>query len=223
VRLSEPYCTPVVYQKGENVMDNQLSAALRQFTALRENLRGQAESRYPDGNVEIGDFTYGNPQVFSWNEGAKLVIGKFCSVAQDVRIMLGGEHRPDWVTTYPFNALIDQFSSIQGHPKSKGDVIIGHDVWIGMSATILSGVHIGNGAVVGANALVTKDVPDYAIVGGNPARFIRFRFKRPVVKQLLRTAWWDWDDEALVAAIPMLQSGRIKDFLNYADKRANHK
>ena len=204
-------------------MDEKLNEALTQFTVLRDNLRGQANSRYRDGNVEIGDFTYGNPRVVSFNEGAKLVIGRFCSVAQEVRIMLGGEHRPDWVTTYPFNAQIEQFRYIQGHPKSKGDVIIGHDVWIGMGTTILSGVHIGSGAVIGANALVAKDVPDYAIVAGNPAKLIRYRFRQPVINRLLATEWWNWNDESLLEAIPLLQSSQIEEFLAFADKHVDRK
>jgi acetyltransferase-like isoleucine patch superfamily enzyme len=203
--------------EGDTALDDQFFTALQQFAGLRNEMRTQAKNRYPDAHIEIGDFTYGDPQVLSWGEGSRLVIGKFCSIAHDVRIMLGGEHRPDWVTTYPFNVLIERFSSIQGHPKSKGDVIIGNDVWIGMGATILSGVSIGSGAVVGNSALVTKDVPEYAIVGGNPAKFIRYRFERPVVERLLQTAWWDWTDEALVEAIPMLQSGRMEEFFKYAD------
>ncbi len=91
-------------------------------------------------NYDIGDWTYGDPQVLSWGEGTTLKIGKFCSLAKDVTIMLGGEHRIDWVTTYPFNAIFQDATHIIGHPKSKGNVVIGNDVWVGKGALILSGV-----------------------------------------------------------------------------------
>ena len=113
----------------------------------------------------IGDFTYGNPNVLSYTLKEKLIIGKFCSIASNVTIFLGGEHRSDWVTTFPFNVRFKEFNSFEGHPKSKGNVEIGNDVWIGFKATLLSGVIIGDGAVIGACALVTSDVPPYAIVG----------------------------------------------------------
>src|SRR5208283_2957437 len=101
----------------------------------------------------------------------------FCSIAPNrVTIVLGGQHRPDWVSSYPFNDLFIEFKRFKGSPVSKGDVIIGNDVWIGLDAVILSGIKIGDGAVIGSNALVTKDVPPYAIVGGNPAKLIRYRF-----------------------------------------------
>jgi acetyltransferase-like isoleucine patch superfamily enzyme len=93
----------------------------------------------------IGEFTYGVPQIFDWQEGARLIIGKFCSIADNVKIFLGGEHRTDWITTFPFSAkefndLFPEAKKIKGHPKTKGDVIIGNDVWIGYDAIILSGV-----------------------------------------------------------------------------------
>ena len=100
---------------------------IKELDELR--LRLKEKNNYGE-NVEIGDFTYGHPTVLSWEECTKLKIGKFCSIASDVTIFLGGEHRSDWVTTYPFNALLKCYNHIEGHPKSKGDVIIGNDVWI---------------------------------------------------------------------------------------------
>lgn len=134
-------------------------------------------------------------------------------------IFLGGEHRHDWVTTYPFSALWDQARSIPGHPRSKGDVIIGHDVWIGYGATILSGVNIGNGAVVGAKAVVTKDVPPYAIVAGNPARIVKFRFTPRQINRLLAIAWWDWPEGEIIAALPLLLHTDIDLFIQYCATR----
>ncbi|MCX7383985.1 MAG: CatB-related O-acetyltransferase, partial [Alphaproteobacteria bacterium] len=145
----------------------------------------------------VGEWSYGVPAIM-WGEGARLSIGKYCAIAPGVTIYLGGNHRPDWVTTYPFSALAQHWPAargIVGHPASKGEVTIGHDIWIGNDATILSGVTIGHGAVIGANALVTKDVPPYAIVCGNPARVIRLRFSEAQIASLLRIAWWDWPAE----------------------------
>lgn len=193
----------------------ELAEKRRDIEALRISLHEQALKEYANDYIFIGDFSYGNPDIRSWGEGSKLKIGKFCSIAEGVKIMLGGEHRVDWITTYPFNALLNRYSYITGHPKSKGDVIIENDVWIGTCATIMSGVHIGNGAVIGANALVAKDVPDYAIVGGNPARIIRNRFKHRIVKKLLKISWWDWKISLLADAIPILQSGNINELFKY--------
>lgn len=165
---------------------------------------------------EIGNYTYGTPEVLSYGEGARLRIGKFCSIAVKVQILLGGEHRPDWVTTYPFPPLSSDWpeaAGIEGTPVSKGDVVIGNDVWIGHGATILSGVTIGDGAVVGAMAVVTKDVPDYAIVAGNPARVIRMRFDDATIERLLDLKWWDWPRERIAASVADLCSDRIEDFL----------
>jgi len=121
-----------------------------------------------------------------------------------VKIFLGGNHRTDWITTYPFSALWESAKHIEGHPASRGDVIIGHDVWIGEDAVILSGVHIGNGAVIGASAVVANDVPPYSIVAGNPAKVIRMRFIEREISILQSLAWWSWDDAKLNAAMPFL-------------------
>lgn len=121
---------------------------------------------------DIGKWSYGKLKILARREGASLKIGSFCSFSTEVKIFLGGEHRTDWVTTYPFNKLWKSAKTFTGHPSTKGDVIIGNDVWVGHAAVILSGVMIGDGAVVGANAVVTKNVPPYGIVAGNPARLI---------------------------------------------------
>ena len=140
----------------------------------------------------IGDNTYGNPTIFSYLSESKLIIGKYCSIAQDVTIILGGNHRVDWITTYPFSALFDEAKHIKGHPSTKGDIKIGNDVWIGMGTTILSGVNIGDGACIASKSLIIKDVPPYAIVGGNPAKIIKYRFNDAEIKALLKICWWNW-------------------------------
>lgn len=106
---------------------------------------------------------------------------------------------------------------LKGHPKSKGDVIIGNDVWVGMNSMILSGVHIGNGAIIAAGAIVTKDVEPYSIVGGNPARVIKKRFDDTIIKRMEEIEWWNWKKEYIYDAIPILQSNNINKLFEYYD------
>src|SRR5665213_3169155 len=148
---------------------------------------------------KIGDYTYGKPLVL-FDDAANLTIGKFCSIADNVKMFLGGNHRVDWISTYPFNALSNHFSSakhIKGHPATKGDVTIGNDVWIGHSVTILSGITIGDGVVIGAESVVTKDIPPYQIWVGNPAKMVKKRFTDEQIHFLLRLKWWDWDKDKI--------------------------
>ena len=115
----------------------------------------------------MGHMSYGKPRILAFQSHEKVVIGKYCSIAEGVTIMPGGDHRVDWVTTYPLRIMFKMDGANQdGHPSTKGDVIVGNDVWIASGVKILSGVKIGDGAVIGANALVSKDVEPYSIVGG---------------------------------------------------------
>lgn len=180
-----------------------------------ESLRDRLKIR-PNDLVTIGDFTYGTPKIRSWDMSTRLYIGKFCSISENVTIFLGGEHRSDWVTTYPFNVLVPEYSHIKGHPKSKGDIIIGNDVWIAAGATILSGVTIGDGAVIGAEALVSKDVPPYAIVAGNPAKIVKYRFDEDTIQELLKLRWWDWELIKIEKFIPLLLNNNIEEFITQA-------
>jgi acetyltransferase-like isoleucine patch superfamily enzyme len=168
---------------------------------------------------QIGRDTYGWPRVIDSGEGANLQIGAFCSIAKGVKILLGGEHHTEWATTYPFPALWPIAHPISGHPKTKGDVIIGNDVWIGEDAMILSGVHIGDGAVIAARAVVVKDVEDYSIVGGNPARLIRKRFSDDIIARLQALAWWTWPTPEIEKILPLLLSSDIEALLRYGETR----
>lgn len=132
--------------------------------------------------------------------------------------MLGGEHRVDWGTTFPFNRYYQEHSSITGHPRTKGDVNIGNDVWIGREALILSGISIGDGAVVAARAVVTRNVAPYSIVAGNPARHIRHRFGEDQVKELLRLAWWNWPDDVVRKAAPLLLTSDLSGLIRSRDE-----
>jgi acetyltransferase-like isoleucine patch superfamily enzyme len=162
----------------------------------------------------IGEWTYGEPQIPPGDDGTTLTMGKFCSIGSGVTILTGCEHRMDWVSTYPFKILFETANTLPLPSRSKGNVTIGHDVWIGIDALILSGVTIGNGAVIGARAVVTHDVAPYSVVAGVPARHIRFRFDRATIDALERIAWWSWPLPKIEAALPLLQSGDIKSFLN---------
>lgn len=165
----------------------------------------------------IGDHTYGKPRVLHWGEDATLTIGKYCSIADNVTIFLGGNHRIDWVSTYPFNVLSDCFpiaKEITGHPSSKGDVVIGNDVWIGEGVVILSGVSIGDGAVIGTRAVVTKDVPPYAVVVGVPAKIKKYRFPAEYIEKLEKISWWEWSDEKVNLNVKSLCNNDIEKFIN---------
>jgi chloramphenicol O-acetyltransferase type B len=172
------------------------------------------QDKYPQ--YEIGKGTYGD-LIIRWGEDSKVRIGAFCSFGPGVQIFLGGEHRTDWVTTYPFSMKWQSAGHIKGHPKTKGDVIIGNDVWIGAEAIIMSGVNIGDGAVIGARTVVTKDVPAYAIAAGNPARVVKMRFDEETIGRLLELRWWDWDDAKIEKYLLLMLSTEIEVFLKVAE------
>lgn len=175
--------------------------------------------------IVVGDYTYwDDPSGLCRFEdsvkylfdfiGDKLVIGKFCAIATDVTfIMNGGNHPTQGVSTYPFYIFGHGWEQHAPAPDAlpfKGDTVIGNDVWIGTGAVIMPGVKVGDGAIIGSYSVVTKDVPAYAVVGGNPANVLKSRFDPDTVESLLRIAWWDLPPEKLAEALPAITQGNIE-------------
>ncbi|MBV1775351.1 Vat family streptogramin A O-acetyltransferase [Burkholderiaceae bacterium DAT-1] len=175
-------------------------------------------------NIQIGDYTYyddpeGHEQ-FERNVlyhfdfiGDKLIIGKFCAIARQVKfIMNGANHAMKGASTYPFFIFGHGWETAAPQPGDlpfKGDTVIGNDVWIGYDSLIMPGVTIGHGAIVSSRSVVTADVPPYAIVGGNPARIIRMRFPEETIAQLQEIAWWDWPADKITAHLPAITRGDL--------------
>lgn len=172
-------------------------------------------------NVFIGDYTYyddcnaptdfeQNNILFNYPEfGDRLIIGKFCQIASGTKFIMGSaNHRISSVTTYPFNVFGGAWGEATPSHMSqlpfKGDIIVGNDVWIGRESIIMPGVKIGDGSIIGAYSVVTKNVPPYSVVGGNPARFIKKRFNDELIEVLLELKWWDFEAEKLVKFLPLL-------------------
>tara|TARA_B110000003_G_scaffold273697_1_gene311984 strand:- start:821 stop:1435 length:615 start_codon:yes stop_codon:yes gene_type:complete len=183
---------------------------------LKDNLKEDIEKNY----AQIGDWTYGNPSVMRWGTDHKLIVGKYSSIGPDVSIILGGNHRHDWITTSQLPA--ETFQAYKKFPKakdiknfiySKGDIIIGNDVWIGAKSIILSGLKIGDGAVIAAGSVVSSDIKPYTIVAGNPAREVKKRFSNDVIEKLLTIKWWDFSDERVNEFSELLCSENIEVFL----------
>lgn len=145
----------------------------------------------------------------------KLIIGKYCAIASGAVFLMGGTHghRHDWIASYPFDIIEEESrpgkKALEGYMK-KGDTVIGNDVWIGTESMIMPGVKIGDGAVIAARAVVTKDVEPYAIVGGNPAKLIKKRFNKKQINALLKIKWWDWDEDKIRANMKIFRSGNVE-------------
>ncbi|MDO6390559.1 CatB-related O-acetyltransferase [Pontibacter sp. BT731] len=175
-------------------------------------------------NIVVGDYTYyhdmDDPHNFEKNVlyhfdfiGDKLCIGKFCAIASGVKfIMNGGNHETSPVSTYPFAIFANGWEQADAGTDKypyKGDTVVGNDVWIGYEAVIMPGVRIGNGAIVATKAVVTRDVPDYAIVAGNPAQVVKMRFTESEITQLLQIAWWDWSIEKITRNLPYITAADV--------------
>ncbi len=177
--------------------------------------------------IQVGEYTMYNdfvndPRDFEKNNVLyhypvnhdRLLIGKFCSIACGAKFLFNSaNHALGSLSTYPFPIFYDEWGlegkNVADAWDNKGDIALGNDVWIGYEAVILAGVTIGDGAIIGARAVVTRDVPPYAIVGGVPARLIRHRFDDTTIETLLDLRWWDWEPERIRQALPALQAGDI--------------
>lgn len=163
----------------------------------------ETKYHFDNPDIKIGDYTYGVPDVVIYDLGVKLRIGKYCSIAKNVTIMLGGEHNTSLASQYPFGKRRDVFTNAFPRDNKKStDVTIGNDVWIGRSVLILSGITIGDGAVIGAGAVVSKDIPPYSIAVGNPIRIIKYRFSPDQISQLLNIKWWNFKSILVNNLIP---------------------
>lgn len=189
-------------------------------------------------NIYIGEYTYyddpvdpagfeKNNVLFNWPEfGDKLIIGKFCSIACGTQFIMGSaNHRITSVSTYPFNVFGGIWKEktpphLQQLPY-KGDIVIGNDVWIGRQSVIMPGVKIGDGAIIAAHSVVTKDVFAYTVVGGNPARFIKKRFDDEMIELLEQLKWWDREQEALVELLPLLCNENLDEVKKEINKIIN--
>ena len=182
-----------------------------------------------DLQIEVGDYTIYNdfvadPLLFEKNNvlyhypihQEKLIIGKFCSIACGTKFLFNcANHTQKSLSTFPlfYEEWELEKSNITTAWDNKGDIVIGNDVWIGYEAVIMAGVHIGDGAIIAARAVVTKDVPPYTIVGGTPAKEIRKRFDAEVIQQLLMLKWWDWSADNIRQCLPYIMEGRINELL----------
>ncbi len=201
---------------GPNPNDKEPMKGFPQVGYLKNYIKGD--------NIIVGDYTYyddpDGPENFESNVlyhfpfiGDKLIIGKFCAIAKDVTfIMNGANHKVSGFSTYPFQIFANGWEKVMpkaGELPYKGDTQIGNDVWIGYDATIMPGVTVGHGAIIASKSVVTKDVPAYSVVGGNPAEVIKHRFEQRTIEQLLDIAWWDWTAEKITTNLEAIVGADI--------------
>ena len=185
---------------------------------LRIKLGLKKDPMPPLPGVEIGRHTYGliKESFFVPHKNVPVRIGSFCSVGPGVLFVCAAEHRVDTATTYPLR-IIDGKIRNGAATLGKGPTTVGHDVWFGARCIVLSGVTIGNGAVIGAGSIVTRDIPPYAIAVGNPARIIRYRFPPEIIERLQASQWWNWSDDLIRERVALLTTMDAEHFLNTMD------
>lgn len=203
-------------------MDNYFESPFRGVTL---------DKQVTNPNIVVGRFSYysGYYHGHSFEDCARyllpdegvdrLIVGSFCSIGSGAAFIMAGNqgHRYDWISSFPFYWMpeVPTFAGAENGYRPAGDTVIGNDVWIGSEAVIMPGITVGDGAVIGTRALVTRDVEPYTIVGGNPAKPIRKRFDDRQIALLLEMKWWEWDDAALAGAMPLLTSGDIDGLHRY--------
>ena len=178
------------------------------------------KKRYP--NYTIGTASYGLPIVHDNHGLTTLKIGAYCSISNNVQIFLGGQHSINWVSSYPFPFFFEMNSIYKENSlknDSRGDVVIGSDVWLCANCIILSGVTIGHGAVIANGAIISRDVEPYAVMAGNPAKQIKWRFDEATRNALLESAWWEWPEDEISKIMEKLCSDDTTDLLNYSNSR----
>ena len=190
---------------------------IKWFSTVTSILWTQIVSKFQPSTLrlQVGKHTYGKPKIISFLADDRVVIGKFCSIGEEVTIVASGEHVINRISTFP---LKSRFGSKEVDSRRKGPVIIGNDVWIGTKSVILSNVSIGDGAVVGAASVVTRSVPPYAVVAGVPAKILRYRFTEDQIRKLLEIAWWNWEEEKILANIEHFY-GDVELFIRRFSKR----
>lgn len=168
--------------------------------------------------ADIGTYFDRNVNIISWSDDYKINVGKYCSIGRDCNFFLHANHRADWITTSSqlWGPVTDEIANLHmqmGHPTCKGDIEIGNDVWIGAQSTIMSGIKISDGAIIAAGSTVTKDVPPYAVVAGNPGKIVKYRFDENQIKKLLKIKWWEWNQDKIREVAMELWSSDINNFI----------
>ncbi len=199
----------------ENYFENEFSSQLLSTTVTHPNISVGAFSYYSGYHHKHSFESCVRYLDKKRKDVDRLIIGKYCSIGSGAVFMMAGNqgHRMEWVSTFPFYYQANIFKHAKNTFKKSGDTHIGHDVWIGSEAMLMAGVTIGSGAVIAARAVVTKDVPPYTVVGGNPAQVIRKRFDETTIAKLLALKWWDWAEEEVKSAMPHLCSENMESLL----------
>ena len=179
---------------------------MKKFTSMKSltEIRTAHKRKSLSSNVSIGKYTRGNPKIIDYGGRSKLTIGNFCSIAKDVTFLLGGSHIISWPTTFPFTTVLGVKNNPSEPKPQYAETKVGNDVWIGYGATILSGVTIGDGAIIGAKSVVSKDIEPYSIVVGNPPKLLRYRYSEKIINSLLEKKWWDLPEDRIEELLPVL-------------------
>lgn len=203
-------------------------AQLKEFDALRVSFRNEFNARYAEKyknmpfvmeRVEFGDFSYSWARFLIYNAPtpSKVRIGKFCGIADSVTFLLNGNHQSTNICQLGRLEYLSAFgeSPWENRIHHKGNITVGNDVWVAYRATLLEGVTIGDGAIVAAGSVVTKDVPAYGVVGGNPAKLVKYRFPEDDIAKLMKMKWWDWSDKDIVTCLKIIRSSNLNALYDY--------